>query len=178
MFAMQHSNADSMIAISLALRTLADRHQLRLLVKPHPQQESTVLQKAQHIFGQSSNGCVLPGDGDTYAAIAQSGIVIGLNSNVLLEAALSGKPVLVAAFKDLDPSIDFSVLGMALKSADVAALERHILDIIEGGPLSRRLAATREEYMLRNPQFSRPYTSDRIETFITTALAPSGGHDL
>jgi hypothetical protein len=171
LFVMQHSNAGSMIATSLALRDIAERNDLRLIVKPHPQQDLFVQHEVRRIYAQSTNAIVLPIKGDTYAAVAKSAIVVGLNSNVLLEAALSGKPVLVAALGDLHPSsIDFSVLGVALKSSDALTLEQHILDLIADGPLGRELARTREEYLKKNPHFARPYTFERIESFIACAL--------
>jgi hypothetical protein len=170
LFAMQHSNADQMIAISTVLRDIAERHDVRLIVKPHPQQESPLLHEVLRIFGQSKNASVLSKESDTYAAITQCGMVVGLNSNVLLESALIGKPVLVAAFNDLHPSIDYSILGVALKSLDPASLEQHIVDVIADGPLCRRLAETRDEYLRKNPQFLPPYTYERLESFIASAL--------
>jgi CDP-glycerol glycerophosphotransferase (TagB/SpsB family) len=176
LFAMQHSNAEHMIAISLALREIADRHGLRLIVKPHPRQELSVLHEVRGIFGRSANASVLPRNADTYAALAEAGIVVGLNSNVLLEAALTGKPVLIAALaSDLHPSIDFSLLRIAEKSRDAATLESQILDVVAGGPLSAQLMAAREEYLRKNPQFARPYSYERLESFIASALPRNVG---
>jgi hypothetical protein len=112
---------------------------------------------------------VLSPESDTYAAIPRCAIIVGLSSNVLLESAISGRPVIVAAFSQLHPSIDFSRLGLALKANDAGELEHYLLDIISDGPHSKRIAASRGEYLRRNPQFSRPYSNALLESFIGSA---------
>jgi hypothetical protein len=124
----------------------------------------------KRIFAACATATVLPSASDTYACIPRCAVVVGLNSNVLMESALAGKPVVIAAFSDLHPSIDFSLVGLALKAPDADTLEKYLLDIIADGPLSQQLAADREAYLRRNPQFSRPYTHHRIESFIASAL--------
>ena len=170
LFALQHSNAAQMIATSAALNDIARRHGLGVAVKPHPNQELPVLHEVRRIFASCATATVLPSGSDTYAYIPRCAVVVGLNSNVLMESALAGKPVVIAAFSDLHPSIDFSLVGLALKAPDADTLEKYLLDIIADGPLSQQLAADREAYLRRNPQFSRPYTHNRIESFITSAL--------
>ena len=85
------------------------RLDLDVVVKPHPHQELPVLHEIRRIFSDNSKVTVLSRESDTYEAVANCGIVVGFFSSVLLESALSGKPVVVSAFRDIHPSIDLSI---------------------------------------------------------------------
>ncbi len=170
LFAMQHSTTFEMISTALALRDIADRLGLEIVVKPHPHQEVPVLHEIRRIFSKHENVSVLSRESDTYEAAASCGIVVGLYSSVLLESALSGKPVVVSAFKDIHPSIDFSVRGLALKALDPEQLEAHLTDIMSNGPAFAAVKQSSAQYLNRNPQFKRPYSDAAIEQFIESSM--------
>lgn len=170
LFAMQHSNAHEMISTSIALRDISRKLGIEVVVKPHPHQELPVLHEVRRIFGRSDNIKVLSRDSDTYVAAANCGIVVGLFSSVLLEAALSGKPVVVVAFKELHASIDFSVRGLALKVHNADELEANLTDILNDGPLLTGLRTSIANYLTKNPQFEKPYSQAYIDRFVESAL--------
>lgn len=170
LFAMQHSTNFEMVSTALALRDISVRLDLDVVVKPHPHQELPVLHEIRRIFSNNGNVTVLSRESDTYEAVADCGIVVGLFSSVLLESALSGKPVVVSAFRDLHPSIDFSVRGLAMKALNPEELEAHLNDILAAGPVSTGVRQSTSKYMDRNPQFKRPYSDVTIEQFLESFL--------
>lgn len=174
LFAMQHSTSFEMLATAQALKDICSRYGFTLIVKPHPHQEFPVLNKVRSIFGDSSFVRVLGRDSDTYDAVARSQLIVGLFSSVLFEGALYGKDVVVSAFRDLDPSIDFSRLGLAVKAHNPETLELAIVELIRGGDLARTLLESRNAYLDLNPQLKRPYDAKSVENFIASRLPKAG----
>lgn len=171
LFAMQHSNPNDMLWTANALRDISAKHGFEIIVKPHPHQELPVLHEVRRIFSQSNNVAVLARTADTYKAAATCGIVVGLFSSVLLEAAISGKPVVIAAYNDLHPTIDFSLRGLALKALTYDELESLLLDILHKGSKFNALQNSVQDYLRRNPQFEKPYSDALIDQFIESALS-------
>jgi hypothetical protein len=169
-FAMQHSNPVEMVNAAISLRTICGRHGFDLIVKPHPHQELPILHEIRSIFADSHFAKIAPKDGDTYEYLAPCSAVVGLFSSVLLEAALSGMDVIIAGFRELDPSIDFSRLGLALKAADHDSLEALIVDVMSKGPLWQQLQDSRDAYLRKNPHFQRPYSYQALEQFIESSI--------
>ncbi len=169
-FAMQHSLPEEMMLISKALNNISRKNNIKLIVKPHPMQELPILNRVKNIFDGSANINFLSRDSDTYLAIAKSSIVIGLFSSVLLESAIYGKEVIVADFKDLHESIDYSELGLALKARNEKELEQLIQDLIQKGVEYRKLVKTRDSYLSKNPQFMAPYNTHCLEKFLSDSL--------
>lgn len=165
-FAMQHSTAYEMIETAIALHKICAQRGYQLIVKPHPHQELPILNKVRGLFADSPLVKVLSRESDTYEAVARCSIVVGLFSSVLLESALYGKDVVVAAFRDIEESIDFSRLGVAIKVTSAEALESTLIDLISRGESASRLEAGRAAYLIKNPQFLAPYTTATLERFI------------
>lgn len=169
-FAMQHSLPEEMMLIAEALNNISIKHNFKLIVKPHPGQELPVLNRVKGIFNGNGNIVFLSRDSDTYKAIANSKIVVGLYSSVLLEAAIYGKAVVVADFKNLHESVDYSKLGMAIKVHQSEDLERIIVDIFDQGLEYKKLMQSRDIYLERNPQFKPPYNTRYLDKFILDNL--------
>lgn len=169
-FAMQHSSAFEMLSTARALCEISSARGYRVVVKPHPHQERPVINEIKNIFGASPLIDILSKDSDTYEAISRCSIVVGLFSSVLLEAALWGKDVVVAAFRDLNECIDISRRGLALKALDPETLDRVLTGLVNKGPLAEGLESSRNSYLQENPQFLRPYNFSRLENFIASGL--------
>lgn len=170
LFAMQHSTSFEMLATAKSLKTICERHGLTLIVKPHPHQELPVLNEVRAIFGKSEFARVMGRDSDTYEAVARSAIIVGLFSSVLLESALYGKDVVISAFREIEESIDFSLSGLAVKVQDEAALEDVILQLKNGGEISRALQVSRNAYLQDNPQLRQPFDGSSVERFIASHI--------
>ncbi|MCJ0829593.1 beta-3-deoxy-D-manno-oct-2-ulosonic acid transferase [Acinetobacter sp. NIPH1876] len=169
-FAMQHSLPEEMMLIGHALNNISKRCNIKLIVKPHPTQELPVLNRVKSIFDGSKNVTFLSRDSDTYLAIAKCQIVVGLFSSVLLEAAIYGKEVIVADFKDLHESVDYSKLGVAVKAQQESELEYFIKDLMKKGAEYQKLKKTRDHYLSKNPQFMAPYNNRYLDKFIIDSL--------
>lgn len=170
LFAMQHSNPNDMLWIANALRDISAKHGFEIIVKPHPHQELPVLHEIRRIFSSSNNVTLLARSADTYKAVATCGIVVGLFSSVLLEAAICEKPVVVAAYNDLHPTVDFSLSGLALKARNYHELETLLLDILKNASTFKNQKISLQRYLNRNPQFQRPYSDTFIDKFVESAL--------
>lgn len=171
LFAMQHTSSDDMLWTANALRDISVKHGFEIIVKPHPHQEMPVLHEVRRIFSTSNNVTVLARTADTYKAAATCGIVVGLFSSVLLETAIGGKPVVIAAYNDLHPSVDISLRGLALKALTYDELESLLLDILHKGSKFNTLKNSVQDYLRRNPQFEKPYSDTLIDQFIESALS-------
>lgn len=165
-FAMQHSTAYEMVETALALQKICAQQGYQLIVKPHPHQELPILNKVRSLFADSPFVKILSRESDTYEAVAQCSIVVGLFSSVLLESALYGKDVVVAAFRDIEESIDFSRLGVAIKVKSAEELDLVLMDLVSRGESASQLEMGRIAYLRENPQFLAPYSTVILEQFI------------
>ncbi|WP_429182896.1 hypothetical protein [Aeromonas rivipollensis] len=162
-FAMQHSCAKTIISISIALKNHLNAHGGRLIVKPHPHQELSVLNKVKSIFSECENVLILSREADTYTNLVRARIVVGYFSSVLLEASLSGMDVIVAAFHGIHESVDFSNLGLAIKVDSDVSLSYELLS----EDRHERLRVSREEYFSKNRHFiSEEDNHDLIDNFL------------
>lgn len=168
-FAMQHSCFEEMFWISEALCGICKKYNYDLVIKPHPHQELAVLNKVKKIFKGMSGIKILSKESNTYEELVCCSVIVGIFSNVLLEAALCGFDVIVAAFKNIDPSIDISKRGLALKAQDKEELALYLSDLASHGPYATTLANGRQAFLHDNPQFTPPYTR-YLENFVKTCL--------
>ena len=166
LFAMQHSCNREMISISRWLKNIAQKNSFNLIIKPHPHQEEAIIYHVKDIYEGCDFVQIYDSNSDTYKAISMCKIVVGLYSNVLLESAIWGKSVIVAALNDLDPSVDFSLLGIALKAIDESDLEKKLIELLNKGPAFYELNEGRDRYMDANPQFRRPFDTKYMDNFI------------
>ena len=169
-FVMQHSNSEKMIRMAYSIKNICLQNQLSLIVKPHPHQEVAVFNKVKNIFSDLPGSTVLSPKADTYAYLPSADIVIGLFSSVLLEAAIFGKDVVVAAFDDLDESIDFSNFGLAVSVKNDLELGEVLSDLIKRGDIAQSLQSSREQYLRENPHLLPPYSLDAMDRFLGSAL--------
>lgn len=162
-FAMQHSCVEDMLSISEALKKHLMTHGGSLIIKPHPHQELTILNKVKSIFSDCENVLILSREADTYTNLVRTKIVVGYFSSVLLEASLSGMDVIVGAFHGIHESVDFSTLGLAIKVCNDESLSNEILS----NDRHERLSASREEYFSKNNHFfSEEDKHDFIDEFL------------
>lgn len=167
-FAMQHSCAETMLSISNALRKHLKMYGGSLIIKPHPHQELSILNKVKSIFADCENVLILSREADTYTNLVRTKIIVGYFSSVLLEASLAGMNVIVAAFHGIHESIDFSKLGLAIKVEDEVSLSQEILS----ADINDRINNRREQYSSNNIHFfSETNQHDLIDDFLVANLS-------
>lgn len=169
-FAMQHSASDVMISTIKALKDICNKHNLSLIVKPHPHQELPLINIVRQELGSMDNVIVLGKDSETYEWIVKCKLVVGLFSSVLLESAIFGQNVVIAYGQDLDESVDLSKIGLALRTDTKNELEETILDFISGGNRLSQLEKSRRSYLDNNLQFSTPYNGRCFDSFVESYL--------
>lgn len=169
-FAMQHSAPDLILSLTESLKEIALKHGLRLIVKPHPHQELPIYNKMRQKLSGFENIKILTKESDTYKWVAESKIVIGLFSSVLLESAIFGKDVIVAHSNSVDESVNLSSDGLAVAATNDEDLEETILDLINHGEKWKNLQKSKQSYLSKNPQFNKPYNSEALDTFLKSYL--------
>lgn len=169
-FAMQHSSPDLILSLAESLKEISLKHGLRLVVKPHPHQELPIYNKMRQKLSGFKNIKILTKESDTYKWVAESKIIVGLFSSVLLESAIFGKDVIVAYSDFIDESVNLSTNGLAVATTNDESLEESILDFINHGDKWHDLQRSKQSYLMKNPQFIKPYSSEALDTFLGSYL--------
>lgn len=169
-FAMQHSSPDLILSLAESLKEISLKHDLRLVVKPHPHQELPIYNKMRQKLSGFENIKILTKESDTYKWVAESKIVVGLFSSVLLESAIFGKDVIVAHSNFIDESVNLSSNGLAVAATNDENLEEAILDFINHGNKWNDLQKSKQSYLVKNPQFIKPYSSEALDNFLRSYL--------
>tara|TARA_R110002126_G_C10488035_1_gene502890 strand:+ start:204 stop:3353 length:3150 start_codon:yes stop_codon:yes gene_type:complete len=169
-FAMQHSAPKLILSLTDHLKKICLKHNLRLIVKPHPHQELPIYNIMRQKLAGIDNIKILTKESDTYKWVAESKIVIGLFSSVLLESAIFGKDVIVAHSDAIDDSVNLSSIGLAIGTDSEIGLEETIIDFIECKDKWKELQKSRQSYLSKNPQFLKPYSTQSLDSFIESFL--------
>lgn len=169
-FAMQHSAPDLILSLTESLKEISLKHNLRLVVKPHPHQELPIYNKMRQKLSGFENIKILTKDSDTYKWVAESKIVVGLFSSVLLESAIFGKDVIVAHSEFIHESVNLSFNGLAVAATNDEDLEEVILDLVNRKERWKELQRSKQLYLSKNPQFSKPYNSEVLDNFLKSYL--------
>lgn len=160
LFGMQHSTVAEMLKIyELLKNSVSQMDNVILAIKPHPHQEQSVIDFIRDDIDTDKSKIILAEkDADTYQMIYESDVVVGLFSNVLLEAALyADKRVLVISDDGLSDTIDFSGYGLAVKvETQPEKVKNTLNDMILNGPLAQRLDETRKKYQQENVHLYDP----------------------
>uniref|UniRef100_UPI004048E138 capsular polysaccharide export protein, LipB/KpsS family n=1 Tax=Orrella sp. TaxID=1921583 RepID=UPI004048E138 len=168
LFVMQHSSGFVMLEIASWLEKLASEHGFSVVVKPHPNQERVVQQR---IFERLRNTNLIyfaHKASDTYELVANSNIIVGLNSNVLMEASIFGSAVIVAnpsfndSFEYLRPSFDLSVSGLCFKTNSYSDFSDLCLKIRNGAFNNNN----KSNYFVNNTHWSNNPRKIALENFI------------
>ena len=108
------------------LSELCRNTDIELYLKPHPHQEKSVIQEVYSLVKNKSNVTLLSPTENTYHAIKNSDVISGFSSSVLLEAMLADKDVLILEFEEMDESINYASLNIALSTS----LQEEIMDTL------------------------------------------------
>lgn len=169
-FAMQHSAPELIMSLTESLKRICLKHNLTLVVKPHPHQELPVFNSMRQKLSGIDNIKILTKDSNTYQWVAESKIIVGLFSSVLLESAIFGKDVIVAHSDLIHESVNLSSDGLATATNSEDDLEEAILDFVNHGNKWKALQQTKKLYLARNPQFVKPYSSEALDTFLRSYI--------
>lgn len=170
LFGMQHSTISQMVSIYQLLKEAALQLNIHLVIKPHPHQEQKVIDFIRDDISSNKSEIILAEkDADTYQMIFESDIVVGLFSNVLLEAALyANKRVLVISDNSLSDTIDFSAYGLAIRvEPEFQSVKETLKDLIENGLLAQKLDESRKQYQQENAHLYDPQAGIKfVQSFL------------
>ncbi|MEA1988828.1 MAG: beta-3-deoxy-D-manno-oct-2-ulosonic acid transferase, partial [Pseudomonadota bacterium] len=169
LFVMQHSTETEMLEIARAFEKI-DTSEYELMVKPHPHQEPGVLNKVKVILGSKPTVNFFGAESDTYELIEQSEVIVGLFSSVLYESILVGKKVIVADFFQLNDSVNFANLGLALKAENQQQLASMIEQCINDEEFYSRVAENVIKYLKKNPHLNVKSMKNVFNQFVKNYL--------
>lgn len=171
LFTMQHSSLEQMkIIYNLLKEFIFLKKDFKLSIKPHPHQEQGLIDLIKNdILKNNLNIELLEKEADTYEYVFKSKLIVGYFTTVLLEASLYGdKRVLIIAGDELEESIDFSKIGLAVKvSPEDENIFSIINDLLEDGNIAKELDETREKYQAENKHL---YDLDAGKDFVKSFL--------
>lgn len=169
LFVMQHSTESEMLEIARAFGKIATG-EYELMVKPHPHQEPGVLNKVKVILGSKPSVKFFGAESDTYELVEQSEVIVGLFSSVLYESILVGKKVIVADFFQLNDSVNFANLGLALKAENQKQLASMIERCINDEEFYSRVAENVINYLKKNPHLNVKSMKNVFNQFVKNYL--------
>ncbi len=174
LFAMQHSTKEQMMSIYDIISRVALECRARLIIKPHPIQEGVLLQYiSEDIESKGYTHVKLEQpDSDTYRLIKESSMVVGLFSNVLLEAAVFADKNVLIITDDIADSIDMSSQGVVVKvGQDYGEVREVVFSILDGGKLADEISERRHSFIDSNKHLFSMYAGkDFIKKIVLQEL--------
>lgn len=135
----------------------------RLTIKLHPRSPISAVETVQRLIGKEYTDLVnVQRDGNIYDIIANANLIVTRYSNVGLEAAVLGRPVLSINTTGADYVVDLHTMGLAERadSQDTATeFTRRLLFDVDFQADHR---ARQEAYFRRNPELRSNRTADNI----------------
>jgi hypothetical protein len=131
---------------------------LKAVIKVHPAEPEHHLyayERAVRRFQQTQRVEVTR-DRDPYRLARSSDLVVSSFSNLALEAAAFDRPVLLLSEDDAPLPVRFDEMGVAVIAKTGPQFLARARDLLEGGPVSRRLADKRRAFFDANPLMREP----------------------
>ena len=150
LFIMQHSMPTTMINILEKLVKICENDGLILYIKPHPHQEKSTIGEISILQEKYSNAILLDSKANTYTYVKNCDIIVGIYSNVLFEAILADKDVLILKSEVIHDSIDFSKLNISILSEISDDIYEKILDFTKNTPEVVNMRKRREKFILEH----------------------------
>ncbi|MEE4016079.1 CDP-glycerol glycerophosphotransferase family protein [Roseibium sp. FZY0029] len=150
--------ADGIRRISRAC--LASAHNVRILIKPHPEEGQSRVEMYKRILAEedANQVCEIVADADFKTLLLASSTVLVFYSVTAIEAAIHERPVIVVGFEGQDYPVPYSdILGVPLCIRENEITEA-LDDALENGLSSRSGAdafRTQHPYLLDSDYFDR-----------------------
>jgi hypothetical protein len=173
LFATQHGLGDvNEVTLASLLETLAPVSGIRLLVKCHPREQITSHYAYQQIVSKADahDWCNVITTGDIYKMISAADLVITQFSNVGLEAAVAGKPVLAINLLNRKYPVDLSELGICMGVNCKKQLKDVLLKFLNNGAYAGELIEKQKDYLLKNPELWEGDPARRIVDYVISKI--------
>lgn len=135
-----------------------------LIYKPHYRQVVGIKRKMTQLCAEHKNIHVLSSE-DIYELIDAADLVITLFSNVALEAAIMGKPVITINLTGVPypAPMDLHNWGISLEARSVSELDEMVAGLLAKSDLSGDLSQRRRHFFKSHPELAFPIAISQIE---------------
>jgi glycosyltransferase involved in cell wall biosynthesis len=141
------------------------RDDVQIIVKYHPSDTAGFKQDLTEIARAEGAAVVFNSDRDIFEIIRVSDAFVTFFSNVGLEAAISGLPVVAVNIEGDDMPVKLEEIGVAVEARDEASFRQLLRDLTDEEG-RRRITAMQEGHRAREPQL---YTQDTAKRIIDLA---------
>ena len=166
LFIMQHSMAALMYQAVQALKNI--NQTIHIYLKPHPMQETQVLEETSSQINSCDNITLLDKDEDTYQYIKYCNVIVGLFSSVMYEAILAKKDVVILKLEEIDPSIDFVRTEACAEATNLEDLEKSIESFLNNDRIAQEIRSKQIKYINKN---SYIYSTEKVRKLILKELS-------
>ncbi len=146
-FPMQHSSEKIMLIILELMLELLEQYDFNFIIKPHPYQEKFLIDMFEQRCARYDNITILTKEDDTYAYLKGTDLIVGHTSNVLLEAMLADKDVLIADLIEIDESADLTQLDLSYNAHTEDEFKKLFEQIVTQSPLNQEVRDKRDAYI-------------------------------
>jgi len=167
LFIMQHSMSTLMLNILDKLIRICKNENIILYIKPHPHQEKSTVSKVYFLQKKYSNAILLDSKDNTYVYVKNCDVIVGLYSNVIFEAILADKDVLILKNETLHESIDFSKLNISIVSEVSDNIYEELLGFIRNTQKVVNMRERRKKFIVEHKYyFSNKILKENLSTII------------
>lgn len=153
--------------IKLVVGAVADRADVRLLVRPHPGEPAAARVRYAALLARLDHaGRFAIDSGDLYDMLADATLVVGAFSNVILEAAMFGRVALSANLTGGPLPADFARRGIAVGADSEDELREQLLALLDDEDAIARARARQEAFFARNPHLRDGCSARRVAEVI------------
>lgn len=143
-----------------------------LIVKLHPRTGPDAVEGLRRLVMAEATGEVrVQRDGDIYALIRAADLVVTQFSNVGLEAAVMGRPVVSVNLTGEDYVVDLARMGVAARAASPEEVIEKVHALLSDDAARQALAESRGAYFDRNPELRDLVAADRVRDLVDETLA-------
>jgi hypothetical protein len=167
-FGAQHGQgAEGEEIIRMVVRATGAIANSLLIVKLHPRTPSEGVEAIRALVEEETSGEVrVEREGDIYALMRAADLVVTQFSNVGLEAAMMGRPVISVNLTGSDYVVDLARLGVAARAVSEDDLTQKVRSLLEDGEARAALTRSREAYLDRNPELRDLSASAEVEKLV------------
>lgn len=159
----------------LAVAAVLPHHpDLRLVIKLHPAEALESYRQLVEDPIVSECRPLLTKDADLHALLASSELVIAWFSNVVLEAALLDRPVLVVNLSGEPDPLPFVEQGIALGAYAEDQVQEKLWRILHDPSTAAALRTSRQRYLELNPQLLDGRATERVAALVEEIAAGKG----
>jgi molybdopterin-binding protein len=145
------------------------------VVKLHPRVAESAVETTRAILSSENLEDVkVSRNADVYALIRAADVVVTRFSNVGLEAAVMGRPVISVNTTGADYIVDPARMGVALRATSKEELAEHVRKLMTDPEAKKALERSRENYFARNPALIDSTAAENFAAIYRKAIgAPS-----